>query len=162
MARRVFFSFHFERDVSRAHVVRNSWVTQDREDAGFFDASLWEDAKTKGEESVHAMIKKGLEGTSVTAVLIGAETADRKFVNYEITESHNRGNGLLGIYIHQIRDLQGRMDAKGANPFASIYVERNGRKVYFTELYQTYDWVDGNGYANLGAWVEQAAKAAGK
>ena len=47
MARRVFFSFHYERDIWRANVVRNSWVTQDREAAGFWDASLWEEAKKK-------------------------------------------------------------------------------------------------------------------
>ena len=37
MARKTFFSFHFERDIS-ASQVRNSWVTEkDREDAGFWD-----------------------------------------------------------------------------------------------------------------------------
>jgi hypothetical protein len=162
MARRVFFSFHFERDITRANVVRNSWVTQDREEAGFFDASLWEDAKTKGDDAVHALIKKGLDGTTVTAVLIGAETAGRKYVEYEIIESYNRGNGLIGVYIHQIKDLRGGTDVRGTNPFASIYVTRNGQKVYFTDIYPTYDWVDNSGYANLGTWVEQAAKAAGK
>ncbi len=39
MARRVFFSFHYERDVWRAGQVRNSWVTKDREEAGFWDAA---------------------------------------------------------------------------------------------------------------------------
>jgi MTH538 TIR-like domain (DUF1863) len=46
MARRVFFSFHYERDIWRASIVRNSWVTKpDRQAAGFFDASIWEEAK---------------------------------------------------------------------------------------------------------------------
>lgn len=44
MARRVFFSFHYERDAWRAAQVRNSWVTKpDREAAGFWDAVAWED-----------------------------------------------------------------------------------------------------------------------
>lgn len=162
MARRVFFSFHYERDIWRANVVRNSWVTQDREDAGFFDGSVWETAKTKGEAAVQALIDEALKGTSVTAVLIGAETAGRKYVNYEITESYNRGNGLLGVYIHRIEDRLGRTDTRGANPFDSIYIEQGGQKRYFSELYPTYDWVADNGYGNFGAWVEKAAKAAGK
>ncbi len=48
MARRVFFSFHYERDVWRAGQVRNSWVTKDREDAGFWDSASWEEVKKKG------------------------------------------------------------------------------------------------------------------
>lgn len=31
MARRVFFSFHYERDIWRANQVRNRWITKDRE-----------------------------------------------------------------------------------------------------------------------------------
>src|SRR5580692_10411120 len=92
MAKRVFFSFHYERDIWRASIVRNSWVVRnEREDAGFWDASLWEEAKRKGEESIRRTILKGLENTSVSAVLIGAETVTREWVIFEIIESFNRG-----------------------------------------------------------------------
>ena len=61
MARRVFFSFHYAPDVQRAHVVRNSWVTkQDREDAGFFDASVFEATKLRGDDRLKAFIDQGL------------------------------------------------------------------------------------------------------
>ena len=162
MARRVFFSFHYERDIWRANVVRQSWVTQDREEAGFWDASLWEEAKKKGDQAIRNMIDKGLENTSVTAVLIGAQTADREWVNYEIKESYKKGNGLLGVYIHNIKDRYGNADAKGKNPFDYLYVEKEGRKVYLSTLYPTYDWVLYNGYGNFGSWVEKAAKASGR
>ncbi len=66
MARRVFFSFHYERDIWRANVVRKSWITKDRIDAGFFDASLWEEAKTKGKEALKKLVRDGLKNTSVT------------------------------------------------------------------------------------------------
>lgn len=75
MARRAFFSFHYERDIWRANVVRNSWVTQNREAAGYFDASLWEEAKKKGDGAIKAMIDSALINTSVTVVLVGQETA---------------------------------------------------------------------------------------
>ena len=62
MARRVFFSFHFERDVWRAGQVRNSWVTKaDRESAGFWDAADWEEVKKKGDEAIKKWIDKQLE-----------------------------------------------------------------------------------------------------
>ena len=35
MARRVFFSFHYDNDITRSMTVRNSWVTQGKEAAGF-------------------------------------------------------------------------------------------------------------------------------
>lgn len=162
MARRVFFSFHYQRDIWRVNVVRNSWVTKDREVAGYWDASLWEEAQTKGEKAIQNLIDNGLQNTSVTVVLIGAETYNRRWVRYEIKKSYERGNGLLGVYIHNIPDNSGRTDAKGQNPFDIFYIERDGGKKYFSELYPTYDWRIDNGYTNFATWVENAAKSAGR
>lgn len=163
MARRVFFSFHFERDIFRANVVRNSWVTKpDREAAGFWDASLWEEAKTDGEEALKQLINDGLQGTSVTTVLIGAKTAGRQWVNYEIEQSLNRGNGLVGIYIHHIKDLDGNTDSKGANPLDDWEFTYDGERRRASDVFNTYDWVNNDGYTNFGDWVEAAAKKVGK
>ncbi len=94
--RRTFFSFHYQEDVSRAHVVRNSWVTKDeREDAGFFDASVFESKKRAGEETLKRFLTDALDGTTVTAVLIGAQTALRPWVRYELVRSFQRGSGIL-------------------------------------------------------------------
>lgn len=105
MARRVFFSFHYEKDIWRASQVRNSWVTKpDREAAGFWDAASWEEIKKKGDEAVKRWIRDQLNGTSVTVVLIGTETSERRYVQYEIEQSWERNNGLIGVYIHNIKD----------------------------------------------------------
>ena len=116
MARKVFFSFHYERDIWRTNVVRNSGVVEGSAAAGFYDASLWEEAKRKGDADVKKLIDRGLIGTSVTVVLIGAETFKRKFVDYEIEQSTARGNGLLGIYISGIKDSYGNTDSQGPAP----------------------------------------------
>lgn len=163
MARRTFFSFHYERDIWRANQVRNSWVTQDREAAGFFDAGLWEEAKKKGDEAIKKLILQGLTNTSVTAVLIGAQTSERPYVWFEIGESRDRGNGLLGVYIHSLENQLGQADARGQNPFENVWLNKpDGGKIYFSSLYPTYDWVRDDGYSNFGAWVEKAARAAGR
>lgn len=163
MTRRVFFSFHYERDVWRANQVRHSWVTKpDREAAGFVDAAEFEEVKGKGGDSVERWIDGQLEGTSVTAVLIGTETSKRPYVKYEIKKSYVRGNGLLGIYIHNMKDSAGQIDSKGQNPFETLYVEKDGRKVYLSEMYPAYYWVDGSGYYHFPEWVEEAAKQAGR
>ena len=147
MARRVYFAFHYQRDIFRVNVVRNSHVVEGVAAAGFSDGSLWEEAKRKGDAAIKALIDKGLEGTSVTAVLIGAQTAHREYVEYEISQSWKRGNGLLGIYIHNINDaVLKRPDVMGQDPFV---------KVGYTGI-QTHDWVLDRGYDNIGKWVEGA------
>jgi len=95
-------------------------------------------------------------------VLIGAETYTRKWVNYEIKQSYLKGNGMLGVYIHKLKNFEGRTDTRGSNPFDKWSITRNGRKVFFSELYSTYDWVSDNGYENFGKWVEKAAADAGR
>lgn len=162
MARRAFFSFHYSRDIWRANIVRNSWVTRDREAAGFWDGSLWEETKLKGRKAIHDLIDGGLKNTSVTVVLIGAETSTREYVQYEITESIRLGKGLLGIYIHSIGNQRGEQDAMGRNPFGDLYIEEGYYRTYLSSIYKTYWWFGDDGYDNIGNWIEEAAKAAGR
>lgn len=163
MARRVFFSFHFERDIWRVGQIRNCWLTKaDRESAGYWDAAKWEEVKKKGDDAVKRWIDNSLDGTSVTAVLIGNETHAREWVDYEIKQSYVRGNGLLGIYIHNIKDSNGYKDVMGTNPFANLWVADSNPRRYLSQIYSTYDWVNNDGYENLGNWIEAAAKQAGK
>ena len=103
MARRVFFSFHYD-DVTRANVVRNSDQIMRRYEpaARFHDKSLWEEAKKQGALAIKRMINGGLNGSSVTCVLIGQSTWSRRWVRYEILKSLVRGNGILGVNIHDV------------------------------------------------------------
>jgi len=144
MVRRVFFSFHYERDAWRAAQVRNSWVTKpDRESAGYVDAADWEQVRSKGEDAIRDWINEQLEGTSVTVVLIGTETSRREYVLYEIEQSRKRGNGMLGVYIHRLKDQNGQTDFQGTNPLSQIY--------------PIYDWLSDDGYSNFADWIEKAA-----
>ena len=146
MGRRVFFSFKYK-DVSRAMVVRNSWVTKEREAAGFIDAASFEKLKKQGDTAIKNWIDKQLNGTSVTVVLVGKETCNSRWVKYEIEKSKERGNGLLGIDISKIRDLQGSTS------------ERCGQ---IPVGYSFYLWNKEDGYNNMGDWIKEAAKAAGR
>jgi hypothetical protein len=158
MVRRVFFIFHYESDVWRANVVRNCWVTQGKEAAGFWDASLLEEAGGKGEETIKRMIEKELMGTSVTAVLIGTDTYKSEWVKYEIQRSYQRGNSLLGIHIHNIKNKDGYYGLKGRTTFGPID-SKNGKDVYFWQVASIYDWVLDKGDINLDKWVESAASS---
>lgn len=171
MARKVFFSFHHQQDSWRAGQVRNAWLTKGKEST-FLDAAAWEKVKKKGDAAVRAWINKELDGTSVTVVLIGKHTSERKWVRYEIKESFKRGNGLLGIHIHGIKDQkQESFWFPGHNPLHDV-TTRITRSFFglweyesdtpLSELFQTYYWNDDNGRDNLTAWIEEAASKAGK
>ncbi len=103
MARRVFFAFHYQEDIWRVNQVRNSNVVAGVDQAGFYDHSEYEEANRLGPEGIRRLILRHLENTTVTVVLIGRYTASRPWVRFEIAESIKRRNGLLGIYIHNLR-----------------------------------------------------------
>jgi hypothetical protein len=146
MARKVFFSFKYE-DVSRTMIVRNSWVAQGKQSAGFIDKADFEEVKKKGDKAIQNWIDKQLEGTSVTVILVGEKTCDSRWVKYEIKKSIERGNGLIGIDISKIKNLQGETS------------DRCGQIPTGCEFYL---WNNDDGYNNMGEWIESAAKAAGK
>ena len=152
MVRRVFFSFHYERDIWRASQIRNSWVTKpDREAAGFWDAASWEQIKRKGDGAIKNWIDDNLKGTSVTVVLIGARTSKRRWVRYEIKKSLEKRNNIIGIRIHNLRDQFGEKDREGDLDFGLI----DGKHT-FSELVTVYDWIYDNGYENFAYWVENS------
>jgi hypothetical protein len=124
MARRVFFSFHYQ-DIAdfRANVVRQHWLTKpDRESAGFFDASMWESAKKTGSVAVKRLINSGLEGTSTTCVLVGSETYLRPWVRYEILKSFKKGNAIFAVHINSIKGKDQLTKIKGPNPLNYVGV----------------------------------------
>lgn len=118
MAKRVYFAFHYQDVIDfRANVVRNHWMTKPhREAAGFFDASLWEDAKKHGDIAIKRLINAGLENTTVTCVLIGSRTFSRRWVTYEIMKSFKRGNEILAIHINSITGKDRKTKTLGPDP----------------------------------------------
>lgn len=147
MARRAFFSFHYKH-VWKVNQIRSMPNITGTAAAGFQDASLWEEAKKKGGKEIKNMIDKGLENTSVTVVLITYGATNRKYINYEIDQSLARGNGLVAVQIHHLKDPNVEVNSPGAIPSK---IEANGFKAYK--------------YTNkeaLAKWIEEAAKLAGK
>lgn len=148
MARKVFFSFHFARDSWRVGKVRNCTAIGNFEKTPFYDKADWENIKRQGDQAIKNWIDRQLTGTSVTVVLIGAETYKRRWVKYEIAKSIEMGKGLLGINISGIKDRNGDTDTMGSNPLPIGY--------------PLYKWNHNNGAENLGNWIDEAANKAGK
>lgn len=138
MAKRVFFSFHYQDVIDfRANVVRNHWLTKpNRQSAGFFDASIWESAKKTGDISVKRLINKGVKNTSNTCLLIGSDTYARRWVRYEIFRSIDMGNHIFGVHINKIKGKNGLVKNYGNNPFEYLGFEysKDGKKIHPIEF----------------------------
>jgi hypothetical protein len=151
VAKRVYFAFHYQDVIDfRANVVRKHGLTKDWEEAGYYDASIWEEAKKKGDLAMKRMINKELEYTTVTAVLIGSLTYARPWVRYEIMKSIVRGNALLGIHINSVAGKDQATKPRGPNPldYLGLLISDDGTKGTPTEWDGTR-WIF---YADLGVF----------
>ena len=158
MARRVFFSFHYDQDLSRMWNVRNSGqfkraVGRSENARLFLPRDRWETVKRSGDRAIKAWIDEGLQYSGVTVVCIGQYTYQRKWVRYEIEESDRQNMGIIGVRIHGLRDWKQQLGVRGPNPFDYVSTSKS---------YRTYDWVSDRGYDNFSDWVEQAAIDVGR
>lgn len=166
MAKRVFFSFHYK-DVAdfRANVVRNHWTMKpDREICGYYDASIWESARKKGDIALKRLINAGLDQTSNTCVLIGSQTFERPWVRYELLKSFKKGNHIFGVHINAIKSKQGQTKIKGPNPleYVGVTFSESGLTATLWEL-QNGKWVEYSEIDGSASYrVEVAQKYRGK
>lgn len=158
MARKVFYSFHYIPDCWRVSQIRNIGAIEDNKPASDND---WEEVKKGGDSGIKKWIDDQLHGRSCTVVLIGKETAGRKWINYEIEKSWNDGKGVLGIYIHNLKNKDGNQTAKGKNPFDDFTMKRDNKKLSaFVKTYDPPYSISTNVYnyikENIEKWIEEA------
>lgn len=125
MSRQVFFSFEYMKDVWRAGQVRNMGKV---DGSSTFSDNDWEEVKYKSDESIKKWINDEMEKRSCIVVLIGKTTSSRKWVKYEIEQAYKKGKGIVGIYVHKLKDKEGNQTEQGCNPFYSIYTD-NGQRL---------------------------------
>ncbi|WP_415909247.1 TIR domain-containing protein [Oleiharenicola sp. Vm1] len=160
MPKKVFFSFHYENDNWRAAQVRNM---------GLVDGSIpakdndWEAVKRGGDAAIQKWIDGQIAGRVCGIVLIGSATAGRKWIQYEIGKCWNDSKGLLGIYIHGLKDVNGFQGKMGNNPFADFTL-KNG-SVKLSDVVPTYlppysASTDVYAYIkdNLESWIDHAIR----
>ena len=119
MARKTFFSFHFKPDNWRVSQVRNAGVLEGNPPVSDND---WEKITGQGEAAIKKWIADQMSGRSCAVILVGANTASRKWVNYEIDAAWRRGMGVVGVHIHGLKDSSGDQCDKGSNPFVGHLV----------------------------------------
>lgn len=156
MARKVFYSFHYKPDHWRVSQVRNMGVVEGQPLLSDHD---WEEVEKGGDAAIENWIDEQMKGKSCVVVLIGKETANRKWVKKEIKKAWDAKKGVLGIYIHNLKDKDGNQSTQGSNPFENVSVD--GKKL--SETVKTYNppySVSTNVYdhikSSIDGWVEKA------
>ena len=158
MAHRAFFSFHYNPDNQRAAQIRNMGMVEGNTPVS---DNNWEKVTKGGASAIEKWIADQLSGKSCTIVLIGANTAGRKWINHEIIKSWNDGKGVVGVYIHNLKNLSGDQSLKGNNPFSSFTMKRDNKKMSsivkaydppYTASTSVYDHIKNH----LNDWVEEA------
>lgn len=153
--KRVFFSFHYEEDCWRVSQVKQIGAIDGQK---IVSSNDWEQVKRGGDAAIEKWIDSEMNGRSTLVVLIGAHTAGRKWINYEITKAWKDGKGIIGVYIHNLKDKTGYPSAKGSNPFDHFTVD--GRKMseivpcFNPSSYDTYKDI----CSKLESWIDQAAR----
>ena len=114
MARNVFTSFHYKPDNWRASTVRSIGKIEGNK---VVTANKWEEVTNGGATAIKKWINDNMKGKSCVIVLVGQDTAKRKWIDYEIERAWTENKGLLGIHIHNLKNSNGEQSNKGSNPF---------------------------------------------
>lgn len=155
--RQVFFSFHYTPDNWRAAQVKNMGIV---DNSSTWSANDWEEVRYKSDAKIKEWIDSQMAMRSCIVVLIGKETSSRKWVKYEIEKAYELGKGIVGVYIHGLKNADGEQTTQGANPFYSIYNKDGHRLSNYVECYNpphsssTYVYDDIKG--NLSDYIERA------
>lgn len=145
--RQVFYSFHYKPDCWRASQVRNIGTIEGNKPAS---DNEWEKITSAGDDAIKRWINEQMKYRSCIVVLVGSKTANRKWINYEIVKSWNDGMGVVGIYIHGLKNSQRYIAEKGENPFDHITYGDTGKKLSaIVKCYnptganskEKYDWI---------------------
>lgn len=161
MARMAFYSFHYRPDNWRSSQVRNMGVVDGNRPAS---DNEWESITAGGDAQIRKWIDDQIFGKSVSIVLIGSNTAGRKWINYEIIKSWDDGKGMLGVYIHNLKNRDGQQSSKGSNPFDWIKVGDKSMATIveaYDPPYTTSAYVYDHVKENLEDWIEEAIKTRG-
>ena len=93
--------------------------------------------------------------------MLSRTTAGRKWINYEIKAAWNSKKGVVGAYVHRLKDLNGYQSARGNNPVEYFNLDGSDKKLSsvvkayippYTNSKDVYVYINDN----LANWIEEA------
>ena len=153
--RQIFYSFHYDNDVMRVAQLRSIGALEDNKPVS---ANEWEEVKRKSDTGIEQWIDDNMNYRSCVVVMIGEETANRKWVKHEIKKAWSEKRAVLGIYIHNVNCPRNGKSKQGTNPFDNFTI---GEKK-MSEIVKCYNPKSADAYndvkENLEVWIEEAIK----
>ena len=158
MARKVFTSFHYVPDNWRASQIRNMGKIEGN---SVVTSNKWEEVTNGGDKEIEKWIDDNMSGKSCVIVFVGEKTAGRKWIDHEIKKAWEEGRGIVGIYVHNLKDSGGNQSNQGNNPFDGFSV--NGKSLSsivkcYNPPYSRSTYVYDHIKENLEDWIEEAIK----
>ena len=157
----VFYSFHYDNDVFRVQQVRNMGVVDGNAPVS---ANDWEQVKRQGDAAVERWIDESMKYRRCVVVLIGSETASRKWVKHEIKRAWELKEGALWDLHPQPQVSTERHVREGCESFRQLEDRQpiNGKpccmlRPFELGLLRRQIWGD---MRNLEGWVDSAIQAA--
>lgn len=111
MSKKVFLSFHYDNDVFRVQQIRNMGKIDDTSPE--LTPQAWESVTNEGEQNIKNWIDERIARASIFIVLIGSETSNRKWCNYEFKKALSLDKKIIGIYIHNLKCPKQGFSQKG-------------------------------------------------
>ncbi|WP_127479096.1 TIR domain-containing protein [Nocardioides pantholopis] len=157
MAKSVFFSFSYDRDAWRVQQVLKMGALEGQP---LLNSQDWEAVKRRGDTAIEKWIDEQMAYKKAVVVLVGNDTADRRWVRYEIAKAWDAKKPLVGIKIHGLADSKGFTDRPGKDPFATVTLKGGGTVADYVTLHsptgsnsqQVHNAIS----RNLTAWVDNA------
>jgi hypothetical protein len=158
MARKCFLSFYYKEDNWRVQQIKNIGSVEEQP---LLTANEWEEIKKKGDDAIKEWIENNMRGKECLIVLVGRSTSARRWVKYEIRRACEKGIGVFGVYIHNLKDAAGNQSSKGTDPFQNVTLDGKAISSYakmYDPPYSTstnvYDYIKDN----VSGWVETAIR----
>lgn len=157
MSKECFFSFHYKPDNWRVSQVKQIGAINEQP---LLASNEWEEIKKDGDKAVEKWITDNMKDKKCLVVLVGENTAGRRWVKYEIKKAWKDGLGILAIHIHNLKDSSSNQAKKGADPFTGLTVDGEAVKgTVYDPPYSTSTYVYDHIKDNIEEWVSNAIKA---
>lgn len=154
---RAFYSFHYDNDAWRAGQIRNMGMIEGDQ---VVDDNSWEKVKLGGAPAIQRWIDNQMSNSGVVIVLVGTETAQRHWVDYEIRRAWDTYKPVFGIRIHGLKNRHLQTSAVGPNPFENVLLSNGTSLSQLVPLYNPSGYDSRDIYADiqnkLKEWIRSA------
>lgn len=154
----MYFSFHYERDNWRVQQILKMGALEGQP---ILRSQEWEAVKRRGDTAIQGWIDDEMKYKTAVVVLVGAQTAGRRWVRYEVEKAWRDRRPLVGIRINGLADANRKTDTAGPDPFAHLspmplVVQLAGGVPLYTPRGRTSHEVHADIARHLTTWVQNA------